>query len=414
MSQLYSKTPNVEEHLHLLSSFKYFKNSSTENKVISQETISAIELHLTEGDILGANSVITAALKEIDNTPLNIAVTGESGTGKSSFINALRGVGHESKEAAPIGVCETTMEKKLYCHPAFPNVRVWDLPGIGTINFQPKDYLKQVQFVEYDFFIIVSSTRFKQNDIDLANVITIMKKNFYFVRTKVDSDLRNEKKCKPSTFNEETVLQTIQNNCLANFKKSNMIEPQIFLISNNNASKFDFPILMDTLINDVPVQKRHIFMLSLPNITEAVTERKWKSLKQHIWLKAFKAGLLATLPLQGIISIKDKEKLKTSLNYFRVLFGVDDLSLKSLAKDLQVPVEQLKAIIKSPNLLEIDNEETIEEKLWRYVETFCLINGGLLATGIYFKKSFCLQLHFLDTVSEDAKVIFRKSYSRQN
>ncbi|XP_013367858.1 PREDICTED: interferon-inducible GTPase 1-like isoform X2 [Chinchilla lanigera] len=413
MGQLFSNTPN-EEHQDLVSSFKQFKDSNVKSKLISQEATSAIELHLTKGDIQGANAVITAALKEISDIPLNIAVTGESGSGKSSLVNTLRGVKHESKDAAPIGVCETTIERASYTHPNLPNVTIWDLPGIGTTNFPPKDYLKRVQFVEYDFFIIVSATRFKQNDIDLAEVIRMMGKNFYFVRTKVDSDLRNEKECKPSTFNENKVLQMIRKNCLDNFKKNGMIEPQIFLVSNNNLSKFDFPKLMDTLIKDVPAQKRHIFTLSLPNITEAAIERKRESLKKYIWLEAFKGGLQATLPALGMISVKDMKKLKASLNHFQLLFGVDDLSLKLLAKDLQVPVEQLKAIIKSPHLLEMENEETLMETFWGYVEKFFSVNGGLVATGLYFQKIFYLQLHFLDTVTEDAKVLLKQLYSREN
>lgn len=414
MAQFLSDTPNVKGPQDLLSSFKYFKNSDVENKIISQETIRAIELRLTEGDIQGANSVITAALKEINNMPLNIAVTGQSGTGKSSFVNALRGVKHESKEAAPTGVGETTTERVPYPHPTFPNVTIWDLPGIGTIKFQPKDYLKQVQFAEYDFFVIVSATRFSAYDIELAKVIALMKKNFYFVRTKVDSDLRNEKRSKPSIFNEEKVLQEIRSKCLEKFMKNDMIEPQIFLVSNHNSAKLDFPVLMDTLVKDVPAQKCHVFMLSLPNITEAAIEKKRKSLKQYIWLEAFKGGLWATLPVQGLLSVKDMEKLKATLNHFQRLFGVDDSSLQSLATDLQVPVKQLKAMIKSPNLLEMNNEKTTGEKLWGYVDIFISVNGGLLATGLYFRKIFYLQLHFLDTVAEDAKVILKESYSRKN
>ncbi|XP_004631407.1 interferon-inducible GTPase 1-like [Octodon degus] len=410
MGQMFSTTTD-EEQQDFVSSFKCFKESNMKNRLIPEETIREIEVHLAKGNIQGANTVITTALKEINDSPLNIAVTGESGSGKSSLINALRGVDHESKDAAPTGVCETTMERNPYTHPNLPNVTVWDLPGIGTTNFQPKDYLKKVKFVEYDFFIIVSATRFRKNDIDFAKGIRIMKRNFYFVRSKVDSDIRNEKEFKPSTFEEKKVLQTIREDCLSNFRKNNMIEPQVFLISSKNLDKFDFKNLMDTLINDLPTQKRHIFMLSLPNITEAAIERKRESLKKCVWLEAFKDGLLATLSTEGMFSVQDMEKLKASLNHFQVMFGVDDLSLEHLAKDLQAPVEQLKAIIKSPKLLEAKNEETME-KLIGFVEKFFSINGGLVASGIYFQKIFYLQLHFLDTVAEDAKVILKESSSR--
>jgi predicted GTPase len=98
----------------------YVKNFKVDSKTISQKTIDMIELHLTKGNIQGANSIINDALKEIDATILNIAVTGECGSGKSSFINALRGVGHEGKTLAPIGVKDTAMNRTLYEHPNSP------------------------------------------------------------------------------------------------------------------------------------------------------------------------------------------------------------------------------------------------------------------------------------------------------
>ncbi|XP_062943741.1 interferon-inducible GTPase 1-like [Cynocephalus volans] len=413
MGQLFSATPHDGQHQD--SSFglnAYVKNLKIENKIISQETINLINLHLTKGNIQGVNSAIDDALKGIDNVQLNIAVTGESGSGKSSFINALREVGPEEEDAAPTGVVETTMERTPYKHQKFPNVTIWDLPGYGTCNFQPKDYLGKVKFGEYDFFIIVSATRFKQNDIELAQMIKIMKKNFYFLRTKVDFDLKNEQESKPTTFDREKVLQQIRNHCLHNFMKNEINKPQIFLISSKDLSDYDFPILMDTLLKDLPIQKRHIFMLSLPSITEGAIERKRDSLKQMVWLKALKAGALATFPFVGIINDSDIKKLKESLERYQVFFGVDDASLQSLGKDLQVPVKQLKAIIKSPHLLENKEEESIGETLLKYFEKFCSANGGLLATGLYFRKMYYLQLYFLDTVTDDAKVLLKEVCSR--
>nr|XP_012640976.2 interferon-inducible GTPase 1-like [Microcebus murinus] len=414
MGQLFSATSHDEQHQDLASSFSaYFKNVSVGSNIISQETIELIELHLKKGNIQAANSVISAVLKEIDNAPLSIAVTGETGAGKSSFINALRGLGPEDEGAAPTGAVETTMERIPYTHPKFPCVTLWDLPGIGTRNFKPKDFLHNVKFGEYDFFIIVSATRFTKTDIDLAKMIKTMKKNFYFVRSKVDIDLRNEQESKPKSFTEEGVLQQIRNNCRYIFKENKIDEAPVFLISNRDLSAYDFPILIDTLLKDLPAEKHHIFLLSLPNITDAAIESKRDSLKQCIWLEALKAGAWATLPMVGIISDRDVEKLKGILNDYRVHFGVDDKSLQHLANDLKVPVEQLKASLKSPGLLE-NKEKSISEILLGYLEKFCSANGGLLATGLYFRKNYYLQFHFLDTVTHDAKVLLKETYSKKS
>lgn len=408
MGQWFSSLKN-EQYQDLASSFtEYFKKHKKEHKIISDEIITSVELSMTRGNIQGANSAISDALREIDSTPLNVAVTGESGSGKSSFINALRGIGHEEEGAAKIGVVETTMERYPYQHPSMPNVVIWDLPGIGTTNFPAKTYLEKMRFYEYDFFIIISATRFKQNDIDLAKAISMMKKDFYFVRTKVDSDLRNEEEFKPRSFDRDRVLQNIRLNCVKHFKENGIAEPPIFLISNRNLSDHDFPTLMDKLLSDLPVYKRHTFMLSLPNITDSAIEKKQQCLKQRIWLEAFAADLLSIVPSLTFFLDSDLETLEKSLKHYRTVFGVDDAALQSLANDWEMPLDELEAMMKSPSVFKHTDEETIHERLSRYYKDFCLANGYLVTRNLYLREIFYLKFYFLDIVTEDAKTLLKE------
>ncbi|XP_007952463.1 T-cell-specific guanine nucleotide triphosphate-binding protein 2-like [Orycteropus afer afer] len=392
---------------NLASSFKeFFKDFKMESKVLSPEAITLIKSSLEKGNVEETASVISNALKDIKNAPLNIAVTGESGSGKSSFINALRGIGHEDEDAAPVGVVETTMERTPYLHSKLPNVTIWDLPGIGTTKFKPQDYLKAMKFGEYDFFIIICATRFKDTDSQLAKIIGKMKKNFYFVRSKVDSDLHNLQRSKPNTFKKDVALEQMRNDCLKQLQDIKVKDPQVFLISSMNVSAYDFPNLENTLLEELPAHKRHIFIQCLPNVTDTAIDRKKDSLKQIILLEALKAGASATIPIMGFISDQDVEKLEKTLILYRSYFGLDDASLESTAKYLQLSVEELKAKIKSPHLLSIEKqEETLGEKLLNLVEKFCSISGGFLATGLYFRKTYYLQNVFLDTVVDDAKIL---------
>lgn len=214
------------------------------------------------------------------------------------------------------------------------------------------------------------------------------------------------------TLTEKNTLNQIRNSYLDTFRESKIDEPQVFLISNHDLSDYDFPVLMDTLLKDLPAEKRHNFLLSLPNITEAAIQKKYNSTKQFIWLQAMKDGLLATVPVVGILKDLDKERLKRSLDYYRDLFGIDDESLMFIAKDAQVPVELLKIKLKSPYLLELE-EETLGGLILNCVEKFASANGGLLAAGLYFKKTYYLQFHFLETVAEDAKVLLKEAYSKK-
>ncbi|KAK7809991.1 hypothetical protein U0070_015728 [Myodes glareolus] len=392
----------------LESSFEnFFKNFKKESKILSEETISLIESHLEDKNLPGAVSAISNALRNIDRAPLNIAVTGEAGAGKSSFINALRGVRDEEEGAAPTGVTETTMERTPYPHPKLPQVTIWDLPGIGSTSFPPQDYLTEMKFGEYDFLVIISATRFKDTDAHLAKAIAKMNTKFYFVRTKIDQDVRNEKKGKPKTFNRDSVLKKIRGDCSRHLQETLSSESPVFLVSNFDVSDFDFPELETTLLSELPAHKRHIFMLSLSSVTETAIDRKRDFLKQKIQLEALKAGAWATIPFGGLV--RDKiQKVEETLDLYRSYFGLDDASLENIAKDFHVSVNEIKAHLKSPHLLTRTNDMSLENKLWKYIKYVSSVTGGPFAAGLYFRKTFYLKNLFIDTVASDAKALLNK------
>uniref|UniRef100_A0A8C9P9P8 IRG-type G domain-containing protein n=1 Tax=Spermophilus dauricus TaxID=99837 RepID=A0A8C9P9P8_SPEDA len=352
--------------------FFFFKNllEGPVGGILSPETLSNIQKDLQEGKLNDAVDKIQESLASAENCILEVAVIGESGTGKSSFINALQGVSSEEEGAANTGVVETTMEKTPYQHPKYPKVTFWDLPGTGTPNFLPDTYLETVGFTSYDFFIIISSSRFSFNDALLAQKIKEEGKKFYFVRTKVDSDL----------YNEERVLQQIRDNCLANLSYIGVPEPCIFLVSNFNLDNFDFPRLQETLLKDLPAHKRHIFALLLPTFSDASIEIKRDFLKEKIWLDTVKSASLAFVPFMPIIygfDLPEQEKCLKSLDFWQ------------LVKD-----------------------DSIAVKARSCAECCCSVNGGAISAVFQLLKIYFLCLKFLDTVANDAKILLHKTLKR--
>lgn len=183
-----------------------------EYDIIDAAEIEEIKKSLANEDLPSAVGKIKDYFDQQDRVELNIAVTGESGSGKSTFINAFRGLGDEDEGSAATGVVETTTEPTPYSHPKFPNVKMWDLPGIGTPRFKADEYLKKVQLERYDFFIIIATDRFRECHASLAKEIQKMNKKFYFVRSKIDSNIEAEKRKK--TFNKEKTLDKIRENCI--------------------------------------------------------------------------------------------------------------------------------------------------------------------------------------------------------
>ena len=177
------------------------------------EPIEEMKEALQNNEPAEAAAKIQEYLDQQNKIPLHIGITGESGSGKSTFVNAFRGIDNRDEGAAPTGCVETTSEGIPYHHPNYPNVTLWDLPGIGTTNFPADKYLEHVGFEKFDFFIIISDTRFRENDVKLAQEIQKMRKKFYFVRSKIDNDLRNEERCQRE-FNAERTLAQIRENCI--------------------------------------------------------------------------------------------------------------------------------------------------------------------------------------------------------
>lgn len=180
--------------------------------VIDYAEIEEFKRSLATEDLPSVVDKIRDYFAQQEQVELNIAITGESGSGKSTFVNAFRALGDEDEGSAETGVVEITPEPTAYPHPKFPNVKLWDLPGIGTPRFKADEYLNHVKFERYDFFIIIASDRFRESHANLAAEILKMNKKFYFVRSKIDSNIEAEKRKK--TFNEELTLKKIRENCI--------------------------------------------------------------------------------------------------------------------------------------------------------------------------------------------------------
>ncbi len=138
------------------------------------------------------------------------------------------------------------------------------LQGVGTPSFPKETYLKQVNYEQYDFFIIVSRTRFTENDLWLSQEVKKYGKSFFFVRTHVDQDLVNEARDRPATFDEEKVLEKIRNNSLEYIRTVDD-SAQVFVICGllSQTTKYDYGLMAETLLKEYPVYKRQAMILSI-------------------------------------------------------------------------------------------------------------------------------------------------------
>ncbi|XP_042561958.1 interferon-inducible GTPase 5-like, partial [Clupea harengus] len=272
----------------------------------------------------------------LDHVTLNIAVTGETGAGKSSFVNAIRGLQDPDEGAAPTGVTETTMEPTMYPHPTMPNVNLWDLPGVGSSKFKAETYMKDVKYNNYDFFIIVSASRFKYNDMMLAKEVEKNNKKFYFVHTKTDFDVAQEEK---KGVTEEATLQKIRKDCVENLRT--LGPPSVFLITSHDLERFDFQELINNLERDLPDNKRDALDMSLPVYSRQSLEKKYNTFKHEVRTVALTSGAMAAVPVPGLALVCDVAIVAGFLIKCYYSFGLNDGTLERLSKRVNKPIQEM-------------------------------------------------------------------------
>ncbi|XP_070776335.1 interferon-inducible GTPase 5-like [Enoplosus armatus] len=385
-----------------------------EDKELLEEMKEAMNKSHAEGA-----AKIQEYLERQNNIPLNIGITGETGSGKSTFVNAFRGVDNKDEGAAPTGAVETTMEPTAYPHPNYPNVLLWDLPGVGTIKFPADEYLKHVEFEKFDFFIIISDTRFRENDVKLAQEIERMGKKFYFVRSKIDHNLRDEKESQRE-FNEERTLAQIRENCIQGLEKQGVKSPQVFLVSSRRLHLYDFKRLEETLERELPAHKRDALLFAMPNINLEIINKKKKALQAGIKYRAFVSAAIASAPVAGLSFAADVTMLADAVLMYQVTFGLDCKSLQNLAHSASVPLDDLIAVMTSPLAgKEISKELIVKllalsagevtlmaaEEGSRFIPLF----GIPIAMSFSFLSTYRVLNTFLDMLAEDAQRVFKRA-----
>lgn len=150
---------------------------------------------------------------------LHFAVCGTSGSGKSSLINAFRGLTKRDRNAAAVGVTETTSQITRYPdpRPELPYSRfVWyDIPGAGTTTISDWQYFNDQGLFVFDFIVMVYDVRFTKIDVSIIENCYRFNIPVFIVRSKADQHIDNmvkelELDCLPGSEEYKRVYQDVK------------------------------------------------------------------------------------------------------------------------------------------------------------------------------------------------------------
>ncbi|KAI6097550.1 interferon-inducible GTPase-domain-containing protein [Pisolithus sp. B1] len=209
----------------------------------------------------GIRPVVTPSLDELERAKERIqyqegyfhfAVTGVAGSGKSSLVNAFRGLRNRDDGAAATGVTETTLQTARYPDPSPNHQLLWfDVPGAGTLKVPDWQYFNEHGLYVFDCIIVLFDARFTLTDIAILSNARRFNIPAYIVRSKADQHIRNimrdmgynsdddDEEDDPGRRNRfykaarKQYIEETRRNIKANLENTNLPDQQVYLVSND-------------------------------------------------------------------------------------------------------------------------------------------------------------------------------------
>ncbi|XP_023186989.1 interferon-inducible GTPase 5 [Xiphophorus maculatus] len=278
-------------------------------------------------------SDVKEAMEDLLISRINLAVVGDRGEEKVSFMNSLRGLGPEDDGSAPSQSPVEPEDIDGYPHPKHPDFRLWDLPPVpATSPFEPEGYMNRYKFLRYNAVFMTFTQIVQPNSANVfLEALSLQQQTVYFLLlTSVkDTDKSLEEKRKAS---------------LEVLKSQGVKQPKVFLVKPSNLEKFDFPDLLAYMATDLPEIRAHALLLALPTLTLTMVTKKKEAFKALIWAAASLSGGMSAIPVPLVASMVDSSIAVRILTKAQLSLCVDDESVERLARQRHLEPARLKEL----------------------------------------------------------------------
>nr|XP_015805622.2 immunity-related GTPase family, q2 [Nothobranchius furzeri] len=266
-------------------------------------------------------SDVKDAVEDLLISRINLAVVGDRGAEKASFINSLRGLGPDDDGAAPSSPPAPPEEIAGYPNPKHPDFRIWDLPAFPTtFHFEPEEYMNRFKFLRYNAVFMTFTQTFQPNSVaPFMEARSLPRQNVYFIllASVEDTDKSLEEKRKAS---------------LEVLKSLGVKQTKVYLVRPSTLERCDLPDLLVDMSKDLPEIRAHALLLALPTLTPALVTQKKEAFQALIFAAASLSGGVSAIPVPLVASMVDSSIAVRILTKAQLSLCLDDESVDRLAR----------------------------------------------------------------------------------
>lgn len=277
-------------------------------------------------------SDVKDAVEDLLISRINLAVVGDRGDEKATFINSLRGLGPGDDGVAPSS-STVAQEVAGYPNPKHPDFRLWDLPPVpSTSPFEPEGYMDKVKFLRYNAVFMTFTQTPQPNSVEVfLEARSLQRQTVYFVllvsAKDTEKSLEGKKKASLEVLTSQGVAQ-----------------PKVYLVRPSTLEKSDFPGLLEDMVRDLPEIRAHALLLALPTLTPNLVTQKKDAFKALVWAAASLSGGVSAIPVPLVASMVDSSVAVRILTKAQLSLCLDSESVERLARQRGLEPTKLKEL----------------------------------------------------------------------